>query len=357
MTLVITDQGNANDPTNDSVLELTTVSDIDIHSSIVVLVGRHAGVPLITLTDTAGNTYANVVGEAATESVNIWYCGDTVSTPAGTVITANWGGTATTAKYIQVYSINGTSVPGTTGGAQTVSFASSATASTSGSVTAGNYVFACVAGAPTAATWIQASGWTGDFHAFFGTAPGGSQQGAAGYKLSTGGIETYHPTMASNPFIAWAIVLAEFTITETVPPPPPIVPGIFFAEEKDTTYHDWRTYLGTGGCDFDSYFISGFKIHGEMKNFSPMYVYFTSKQEDNSSWFMRTIFDYATNDTTHRWSLAQQGYRATPSRSWTISRLKARGNGPVLQFKIYSEEGKPFNIAGWTSFETVDGLP
>jgi hypothetical protein len=34
------------------------------------------------------------------------------------------------------------------------------------------------------------------------------------------------------------------------------------------------------------------------------------------------------------------------------NRLKVRGEGLALQYKVYSEEGQPFSIVGWSVYET-----
>lgn len=160
------------------------------------------------------------------------------------------------------------------------------------------------------------------------------------------------------PFISISDLKAYMILSpaEEEPPPEP-VNGLGFAEERRTDYHDWNDYLGTDGCDYDSFFISGFKIHAEMKNFNPMYVYFVSESHTDSSWFLQALWDFADTTLSNRWSIAQQGYRATEDRGWSHSRLKIRGSGPVLQFKVYSEEGKPFFIAGWSSLETANAAP
>lgn len=137
---------------------------------------------------------------------------------------------------------------------------------------------------------------------------------------------------------------------------------ISFAEEKDPNNVDWASL--SFDEEYDSFFISGYKVHAEMKKWNPMYIYIVSKTEDGSGFFVQGLWDYSDDPISNRWSTnqagyleSQRGYIDRPGRAYTYTRLKLRGSGPVLQIKITSDDNKPFNIAGWSSFETANQMP
>lgn len=136
---------------------------------------------------------------------------------------------------------------------------------------------------------------------------------------------------------------------------------IFFAEAKDNIFLDW-TILGTyysapsAIVDYSSYFITGFKIHGEtQKFFQPGYCFVFLNQLDNSSCYMHTRHDYTSDSSEGKWSSIQQVYNpALTNRYINFRRLKVRGKGRAMQIKFESETGKPFDIIGWSMREGVN---
>lgn len=142
---------------------------------------------------------------------------------------------------------------------------------------------------------------------------------------------------------------------EMAPEPRPFQDvGLSFAEEFDVTYHDWRSI--TNGEDFSSYFISGYKVHGEgNKAFQSNYVTFQYQSRDNSSAFVQGVWDYALQGNTGRWGSTQQIMRRqAPSDYYKHqqAKLKIRGHGTALQFRVVSQTARPFLLNGWTVYVT-----
>lgn len=125
-----------------------------------------------------------------------------------------------------------------------------------------------------------------------------------------------------------------------------------WATERDEAYVDWDTH-GTA-ADYDSYFITGYNIIGQAQRFGQAnYVFVYLNQEDDSSCFFQSIWDFATSSAGGRFSNAQQVYRDTQlNQGVSVARVKTRGKGRARQFKFYSEAGKPFNIIGWSTWST-----
>lgn len=120
-----------------------------------------------------------------------------------------------------------------------------------------------------------------------------------------------------------------------------------FAEERDADYIDWDTDSDTA---YSSELFSGYKVVGEAnKDFQSNYVHFYLKDTTNSSAFVQGCWDFASADASNKWTIAQQVYNSAPTnRAYRIKKVKIRGWGKSLQFRIYSEAGKPFNVSGWS---------
>lgn len=137
---------------------------------------------------------------------------------------------------------------------------------------------------------------------------------------------------------------------------------ITFADNTRGTYSDWTVYATSvsgrpeDAVDFESYFITGYKIHAEvMKFFQPNYLMVMLEHEENSGAYLQAIFDFTNNQASGKWGSKQQLYNSSLlHRDIIYRRLKIRGKGRALQFKVTSESGKPFNIIGWSGFETAN---
>ena len=130
-----------------------------------------------------------------------------------------------------------------------------------------------------------------------------------------------------------------------------------WAEFSSVTYLDWDA----DGEDYNysSYLFTGYKVAGEgNKEFQSNYITFHLKDSTGSSAFVRGCWDYTNNALSIKWTTAQQMYNSTPTyRDFRIRKLKIRGWGKSLQLYIYSESGKPFEIAGWSVFVSGNTLP
>jgi hypothetical protein len=131
---------------------------------------------------------------------------------------------------------------------------------------------------------------------------------------------------------------------------------VTWSEQYDADYVDWTTAKGTGK-NYTSYFITGYKVRGEgIRTQQTSYVRVHSRVEVNSSVQVQGVWDYYTSDGA-RWSTVQQGYKSKTNGSYSERRLKIRGNGLALQLRFASEAGKPFNVIGWSSLDSVSQVP
>lgn len=134
--------------------------------------------------------------------------------------------------------------------------------------------------------------------------------------------------------------------------------GFTYAEET-TTHQDW---VALGGLDFTSYFYSGYRIRGEMlRSFNSTPIAVTVKNVSDAEVVFRGVWDYGFKSSMPQSIYAPiDTYYAT--RGWNkgdylTRRLKVRGKGKSLQLYFYSDGDAPFEIVGWSTFDTGGQQP
>lgn len=124
-----------------------------------------------------------------------------------------------------------------------------------------------------------------------------------------------------------------------------------FSEPWDDTYEDWVSW--TGGINYTSYFVTGYKIRGQaQRRWQPGYVYMFSDVTDPVSYRIQGQYDYAITGNSGRWSANQLITIDEPDYNMAFRRHRLRGQGLVMQIKVTSVEGEPFNFIGWSIWET-----
>jgi hypothetical protein len=127
---------------------------------------------------------------------------------------------------------------------------------------------------------------------------------------------------------------------------------VTFSEEYKTSYLDWES-VDNVGEDFTSYFVSGYRVHGEaMRKFQTNYVnFFSDVSEEDTTFKVQGQWDFSTTGSSGRFSTIQvpSGFvKARPKR------IKLRGHGRSMQIRIESISGQPFALIGWSAFETAN---
>lgn len=125
-----------------------------------------------------------------------------------------------------------------------------------------------------------------------------------------------------------------------------------FSEIRTTQYLDWGT------IDYEAYFISGYRIRGEiLKSSQTNYLTVIMENLPNSSCYVQGVWDYANSQNSGRFTNPQQAYKQKSYYDYQMTRLKMRGNGKTLQFKFTGVSGAPMIIVGWAGYETANGAP
>lgn len=129
-----------------------------------------------------------------------------------------------------------------------------------------------------------------------------------------------------------------------------------FADEHDEDCLDFFSYDNVG-TSYDSFFVTGFKLRGQaIRKFQPIYIQVYSRVgEIDGGYNIQGIWDFAIKRNSGRWTNLQKADVPSDSNLATsFRRHKIRGHGFVLQFKITSQDGKPFDIQGWAVADAVN---
>lgn len=131
-----------------------------------------------------------------------------------------------------------------------------------------------------------------------------------------------------------------------------------FAERSDTLLVDWFAYDSVG-VNYTSYFISGFKLRGgAIRRFHNNWVRIFSRLDNAVQYKFQSIWDFATTGSgTGRWSAAQIVTHPSNSYSNISKRLKVRGHGLAMQFKVTSVTNNNFDIIGWSTAQLAENAP
>ena len=129
-----------------------------------------------------------------------------------------------------------------------------------------------------------------------------------------------------------------------------------FSEAFDVTYEDWSSNLTS--TDYTSYFVSGYKVRGQaIRKWQPVYIRMFSRNNTDTSYQIRGLWDYAGDIESARWS-SQQIITQSDSDFSTLSRrIKLRGHGITLQFKVESIAGAAFDLIGWAEYSAANSTP
>lgn len=130
-----------------------------------------------------------------------------------------------------------------------------------------------------------------------------------------------------------------------------------FADKINSDYLDWFTYDLTG-VNYDSYFTTGYRIVGQASNdFQNNWVRVYSRTNEPVSFYFQGLWNYALTGDTGKWSSRQLVEHTDTDYGYNSKRLKVRGSGLALQFKVQSVDGEPFDLVGWSSMQSSNKQP
>jgi len=126
-----------------------------------------------------------------------------------------------------------------------------------------------------------------------------------------------------------------------------------FSECSDDSYQDWDYANETSGLNYNSYFETGYKLHGQaIRKWQPEYVQIYSRNESPTTYEVQGVWNFAIDPNSGRYSNKQKVTINKPLFGMATNRLRIRGSGLVMQLKISSLKNNPFDIMGWSIMET-----
>lgn len=125
-----------------------------------------------------------------------------------------------------------------------------------------------------------------------------------------------------------------------------------FADENNEQYLDFLNADGAGE-NIESYFVTGYKLHGQgVRLWQPEYIYMYYRSP--SAYSIQGIWNYATSGNSGKYSNKQLANSDLTYFDKGYKRHRIRGHGTVLQVKVASQDGLPFDIMGWGIMEDIN---
>lgn len=162
---------------------------------------------------------------------------------------------------------------------------------------------------------------------------------------------------ANNVVVFQSLNSAIDTVTKFFVSDAAVSEGVTFAEEWSDSYMDW------GVEDYESYFVTGYRLRGEaMRKYQNNYLRLYTDNTLPSKFRFRGIWDFAIDGTRGRFTEIaglDQSIIISDDTSYAVKskRIKVRGHGLCLQFMVTSQTGQPFDLIGWSSFDSVNQKP
>lgn len=129
---------------------------------------------------------------------------------------------------------------------------------------------------------------------------------------------------------------------------PTVNSGNFSYSNTVEEHVDWGTF------DFHSYFISGYRIRGELlRPFQSSPIAVSLENIEDGEVIIKGVWDYGARVTMPQWLYL----RKTDMGPYFVRRVKLRGKGRAVQLRFDSEGQAPFSILGWSTFDTGGQQP
>lgn len=125
----------------------------------------------------------------------------------------------------------------------------------------------------------------------------------------------------------------------------------FTYSDSSEYYEDWTSF---GGASFDSFFVSGYRIRGELlRSFNSTPISVVLRKIDDGAIWIKGVWDYGSRITTPQSLYLQR----SDIGDYLIRRVKLRGKGKSFQLRFDSEGNSPFSLIGWSTFDSGGQVP
>lgn len=127
--------------------------------------------------------------------------------------------------------------------------------------------------------------------------------------------------------------------------------SVTFSEFNNPAFDDWETQGVGVGADFTSRLTTYYMGTSDaMLFFQTPYVvtYMENTERNDAALHMRAYWDWSDDEDSNRFSRSTEIYRQATLEKVSVSKNRVRGRGRALQLNFTSEQGKDFNLLGWT---------
>ena len=129
--------------------------------------------------------------------------------------------------------------------------------------------------------------------------------------------------------------------------------GVRIQDEKVSSETDSNA---SKAVNFESYFITGYKLYGQAnRDFQSQYV--NIYNEGTGVLYIQGVWDFSVQSSNGRMSTKQLCRYEDTDVSNQTKRVKIRGHGKSLQYKVSSQSSNDFNVIGWSSWITQNSTP
>lgn len=129
-----------------------------------------------------------------------------------------------------------------------------------------------------------------------------------------------------------------------------------FSEQRDENYVDWAA-MG-GSVTYESYLITGSRVYGEgIKSFQVDYLTLHALGGQQTQCDLQARWDWSSTGNTGKWSSIQRLVFGGTDYEYKSKRMKLRGSGKSVQYKISSVDNNPMALIGWTAMISANRQP
>lgn len=130
-----------------------------------------------------------------------------------------------------------------------------------------------------------------------------------------------------------------------------------WSETFNSGFVDWKFFY-TSPTVYGSFLNAGYQVRGDgQRDFQSNYVTVYGDSTTPTSCYFQGIWDYALNSNTGRWSSKQRVTFDDNNYRYKFKRIKVRGRGKALQFRLTSYNADQFSVVGWSVYQTGNQTP
>ncbi len=130
-----------------------------------------------------------------------------------------------------------------------------------------------------------------------------------------------------------------------------------WAEVFDEDNVDWASHEDEG-ISYESYFVPAYTIPTQLvQKFQGTYLHVVSRGDADTTYRVQAQWNFTNTGSSGKWSTQNLITNTNNQYDYIRSRIKLRGSGHSLALKYSSVDNEPFDIVGWSLFQTGNMSP